>query len=101
MMIPFTGLTYEHNFQLVILFEAMDLYENGYTDIVCIIQSPAFTRQWYFIKYQTINKYILVQHQGDYTLYRQWGRDEYYKDSNLKKLKDYLGGEKKMYPNTQ
>lgn len=34
MMSPCTGPTYEHNFQLVILFKDVDLHENGYTDIV-------------------------------------------------------------------
>lgn len=42
MMIPCTGLTHEHNFQFVILVEDVYLYENGYTDIVCIIYCHQF-----------------------------------------------------------
>lgn len=40
MVIPCTGITFKHNFQHVILFEDVDTYENGYTDIACIIEWP-------------------------------------------------------------
>ena len=39
-MIPYTGITY--NFHHVILYEDVYTYENGYTDISCIISGQFY-----------------------------------------------------------